>query len=142
MAASHFLAFLASGRSWAWSQTFVAPINETTVGAHRQLSVNHATVGAQLAESWLLPDEIAFAIRHHHDMGLIGTTEAPEIPAVSWTMIAIAQLAEHLMQLNTGSAQTNEWEKVAGIALEELGLNDRDLADLEEESATVLRDDA
>ena len=111
-----------------------------TSGEDRQLSVNHATVGAKLAESSLLPDEIVFAIYHHHDVGLIGTAEAPGIPAVSWTMIAIAQLAEHLMQSNTGLAQTNEWKKVAEIALEEQGLNDRDLANLEEESATVLRD--
>jgi hypothetical protein len=44
------------------------------------------------------------------------------------------------MQLNTGLAQTHEWEKVSGIDLKELGLTDQDLAGLEGESAAVLRD--
>ncbi len=34
-----------------------------------QLGVNHATVGAQLMESWKLPDALVQAVRHHHATG-------------------------------------------------------------------------
>jgi HD-like signal output (HDOD) protein len=104
----------------------------------RLISINHATVGADLAETWLLPDEIIHAIRHHHDLALAKSPESPVIPAVSWTMIAIAQLAEHLIQLKTGLALTHEWGKAIDIVQRELGLTSETLATLEYECESVL----
>ncbi len=103
-----------------------------------RLTVNHASLGAELAKSWLLPDEIELAIRHHHELSLLSAADGPQIPAVSRTLIAIAMLAEHLVQINTGQAQSHEWDKVADVAKRELGLHSQHLGDLEQESAAVL----
>ncbi|MCP5026082.1 MAG: HDOD domain-containing protein [Actinomycetia bacterium] len=43
---------------------------ETTVGLERELvAVDHAEVGAYIAEAWGLPDTLVDAIRNHHDPG-------------------------------------------------------------------------
>ncbi|MFO0984462.1 MAG: HDOD domain-containing protein [Planctomycetota bacterium] len=34
---------------------------------HRELGMNHAEIGAAIAESWSFPDEFVNAIRYHHD---------------------------------------------------------------------------
>lgn len=106
----------------------------------RLISINHATVGADLAESWLLPSEIALAIRHHHDLAAMNQPDMPVIPAVSWAMIAIANLAEHLVQEGTGRDLTHEWGKVADQSLKLLGLSNEELAALESECSDVLAD--
>ena len=39
---------------------------------HEVLGMDHSEIGAILAESWRLPEEIVIAIRHHHDPGYSG----------------------------------------------------------------------
>lgn len=99
----------------------------------RLMSINHAVVGAQLAETWLLPGEIVLAIRHHHDLSIMRAEKAPAIPHSSWMLAAIAQLAEHLIQLKTGQALTHEWEKAVAIDLDQLGISAGELAKIENE---------
>ncbi len=100
---------------------------------NEQLSVNHADVGAMLAESWLLPDDLVQAIRHHHDLTGILERRSREFPAVVLPLIAIAQLAEHLIHLRTGRSQTHEWEKMAAQASGLLGIDAAEIAALAEE---------
>jgi HD-like signal output (HDOD) protein len=116
------------------------PVLSFTSIEEERLSINHADLGAGLANSWLLPGDIEMAIRHHHDLRLLSASGASQIPAVSRTLIAIAMLAEHLVQVNTGLAQSHEWDKVADVAKIELDLHNRNFADLEHESAKVLGD--
>lgn len=99
----------------------------------RLMSLNHAVVGAQLAETWLLPGEIVHAIRHHHDLPVMRTAAAPAIPPASWMLAAVAQLAEHLIQLKTGQALTLEWDKAATVDLDQLGISAAELAKIEDE---------
>ncbi len=89
------------------------------------MGVNHAEVGAQLAEDWLLPSEICQAIKHHHQRELFD----PETPIGirPRRLVALAQLAEHLIQLHTGQAQTCEWEKLGEGCLQTLDLVETDL---------------
>lgn len=97
------------------------------------LSVNHADMGASLAESWLLPDEITLAIRHHHDATWLERQSTSPVVGAPARLIAIAHLAEHLIQERTGQAQTQEWGKVAPIALSLLAVDEKDLAVLSDE---------
>lgn len=101
-----------------------------TVVEDNALGINHAAVGAQLAEDWLLPAETCQAIRHHHDVealqGDLGLTDR------SRRLIAIAQLAEYLIQTHTGQSHTSEWGKLGEACLACLGLTDDDLPDLRE----------
>jgi len=108
----------------------------------RAISINHATMGADLAESWLLPREIVLAIRYHHHLGPAGAvnreTAIEVLPAAAWTMIALAGVAEHLIQLKTGLDHTSEWNKGAKFDLQQLGLTEADLAELENDCGEVV----
>jgi len=83
----------------------------------QMLSINHAIVGSELAEEWLLPEEIHHAIRHHHETA----------PEASRRLIAVSQAAEYLIQRHTGRNQTNEWHKLGETCLSLLGLGQEDL---------------
>lgn len=102
----------------------------------RAIGLNHALVGAQLAESWLLPAEICTAIEHHHNRNVLdGSTEISERAK---KMIALAQLAEHLFHEKTGLAQTSEWEKLGPLCLSTLDLTPEDIPSLLESSTQHL----
>jgi hypothetical protein len=55
-------------------------------------------------------------------------------------MIAIAQLAEHLVQIKTGMSRTREWEKVMAMSVALLGIDADSLAGLEAECDGVVHD--
>lgn len=102
-----------------------------TAVEEESIGLNHAVLGAQLAEDWLLPEETCLAIRHHHDREAINGTI--DIPARSRRLIAIAQLAEHLIHLKTAQAQTSEWSKLGADCLACLELSPDDLPELGEQ---------
>lgn len=101
------------------------------------LPTNHAMVGCLLAQSWWLPEETCLAIRHHHDITVI---EMPAItpPLSSPYLIAIAQLAEHLVQRHSGLSRTSEWPKLGTACLRLLDLPDTDVDNLFVEAAPVM----
>lgn len=80
------------------------------------IGLNHANVGADLAENWLLPEETCLAIRHHHDASIFADGSAL-IPERTKVLIAIAHLAEYLMQQEAGRGQSSEWEKLGPACL-------------------------
>lgn len=90
----------------------------------QQLGINHATVGAELAEDWLLPPEICTAIRHHHSLvHLTGTADTP-LSEAARGLIAIAQTAEQLLQMDSGLNQTSEWCKLGPACLDVLAIDE------------------
>lgn len=94
----------------------------------RELGLNHATLGAQLAEDWLLPLDTCQAIRHHHDRrAMNGETD---LPVRARYLIAVAQLAEHLIRLRTDLGQSSEWSKLGADCLNCLNLTEDALPDL------------
>ena len=102
-----------------------------------RLPTNHAMVGCLLAQSWWLPEETCLAIRHHHDIAVI------EIPATSPTLssphlIAIAQLAEHLVQRYSGLSHTSEWPKLGAACLRLLDLSAADIENIYVEAVPVM----
>ena len=108
-------------------QANAEPVLAFTAVEDQMLSINHAIVGSELAEEWLLPEEIHHAIRHHHDIAALEAHGPVAIPEVARRIIAIAQLAEYLIQRQTGLNQTNEWNKLGEACLSLLELDHDDL---------------
>lgn len=103
------------------------------------LGTNHATIGAELAESWLLPQDISLAIAHHHDFSAL--LPASPLPKVTQDLIAVSQLAEHLIQVHTRLSHTQEWHKVGQACRAYLDISDDLLKELYAESAEVVADE-
>jgi len=102
------------------------------------LSINHASVGAELAQDWLLPEDTCQAMRHHHDVSVIAGTETSGVSLAARQLVAFGQIAEHLIQRTTGMNQTREWEKLGPVCLRLLGISADDLATLESEAGPVI----
>lgn len=105
------------------------------------LSIDHAIVGAELAENWLLPADIHQAIRHHHNRAFLEAQTSPEALGNSRVLIAIAQLAEYLIQTLTGRNRTQEWEKLGSACLGVLDLEEHELATLASDCQPVVAGD-
>jgi HD-like signal output (HDOD) protein len=102
-----------------------------------ELPTNHAVVGYVLAQSWWLSDETSLSIRHHHNADILSTPVIP--PSMnSRQMIAIAQLAEHLLQQHSGLSITQEWVKLGSACLHLLRLAEDDIQKLLAEAIPVI----
>lgn len=101
------------------------------------IPVNHASVGGILAQSWYLPKEICLAICNHHDVTALGSTNS-QLPLPSKRLIAIAQLAEHLVQHQLGVSFTQEWAKLGAACLQLLNLGEEQLPALYTEAESIV----
>jgi len=108
-----------------------------TAVENSQLPTNHAMVGCLLAQSWWLPEETCLAIRHHHDAAII-ETPAVTPPLSSRHLIAVAQLAEHLLQRHTGLSHTHEWPKLGAACLRLLNIDEDEVDGIFAESVRVI----
>jgi len=102
------------------------------------LQTNHALIGSQLGENWLLPDELNLAILNHHNVMALREPGAVALPQQALGLIALAQLAEHLVQHHTGLSQTQEWKKMGADCLRLLAIGVDELADLYADSAEIV----
>lgn len=100
---------------------------------NRLIGTNHADMGAMLAKSWSLPQEIIDAIRYHHHLDLLAEDKLPEVSPMAVPLVAITQLAEHLIYKRIGSGNTFEWDKVSDIAKRILNIDDSKVDELFEE---------
>lgn len=101
------------------------------------LPTNHAVVGYLLAQSWWLAEETILSIRHHHDLDVLCSATIP--PSLnSRYMIAIAQLAEHLLQQHSGRSLTQEWIKLGPACLQLLKLNEEAMERIAAEAISVI----
>lgn len=106
----------------------------------RALSINHAIVGAELAEDWLLPEEIHLAIRHHHDLATIAGQGETTLPDSVLRLIAVSQTAEYLIHRHTGLSRTCEWDKLGRACMDRLGIDDADIERLGGEVRVAIED--
>lgn len=95
-----------------------------------EMGLNHAMIGATLADEWQLPIEFRAAIELHHDQDAILGLSAHKVPNVSRYFMAISQLAEYLFQKLSGMSKTCEWGKLGAACCNVLGL--RDEADIDQ----------
>jgi HD-like signal output (HDOD) protein len=100
---------------------------------------DHALVGCLMAQNWCLPDEFSTAIRHHHDPLALLAGDAG-MPASSARMVALAQLAEYLVQRITRQSATREWDKLGGVCLDLLGLDGNDVEPLVRAAPSAVAD--
>jgi len=103
------------------------------------LSINHAIVGAELAEDWMLPIEISEGIRYHHYAPAIAGDVAAIIPENASRYIALTQVAQHLIQRYTDLYPDQEWGKLGAASLALLQITPEELAELEAEAETVVK---
>lgn len=108
----------------------------------RLLSINHADVGADLAENWLLPDDICLAIRKHHEAYFLDEAYPAALPASARQLVAIAQLAELLIQQQSGQNLTKEWRKLGPACMSVLDITPELVADISNEYQLAITGDA
>jgi HD-like signal output (HDOD) protein len=100
---------------------------------NQAIGCNHADMGALLAESWSLPQEIVEAVRHHHQLNELVAGTVPMSAPIVAPLIAITQLAEYLIYTRTGSGSTFEWQKMSAAAMRVLSIDEAKIAELFEE---------
>jgi len=106
----------------------------------KYLPTNHAVVGSMMARSWWLNDETTLSILHHHNLEALDPASS-SLPAANRYRIAIAQLAEHLLQRQTTLCNTREWDKLSSACLNVLGLKEEELQEIAEYSRAVINAD-
>lgn len=92
------------------AQTFTDVENK----AHR---TDHAVVGAIVARTWLLPEEIALAVRLHHDFTVLGDVSVPELVR---QLVAMLLITEHMVATYEGAAPLVEWQQHGQACLDML----------------------
>ncbi len=125
----HYEKVLAAANNDA-ERSFIA-VEET------ELPTNHAMVGCILAQSWWLPEEICLAIRNHHDLVALESLSS-KLPMQSRRLIATGQLAEHIVQRQSGLSMTQEWTKLGAACLLILELDETQLEALYVDAESVL----
>lgn len=91
---------------------------------------DHAVVGALVARVWQLAPEVMVAIRRHHDLNMLGDSQAdPEVH----TLVASGLLAEHLVRRHEGLDAEADWRSHGDQALAWLHLSADDVAQWEDE---------
>lgn len=100
---------------------------------------DHALVGCMMAQNWWLPEEMFTAIRHHHDAVALAVGPQGLRPATV-RLVALAQLAEHLVQRIGGLSATREWDKLGAICQAVLDIDGVVVESLVEEASPVVAD--
>jgi HD-like signal output (HDOD) protein len=110
-----------------------------TAGEDERLSINHAIIGAELAEDWMLPADFCEGIRHHHAASAIVGDIAASIPENASRFIALTMLAQHLIQRYTDLFPDQEWEKLGENSLNLLQLTPEEITELAAEAEDVVK---
>jgi HD-like signal output (HDOD) protein len=103
---------------------------------NQHLSINHADIGYQLAQEWLLPEETCQAIHYHHDIEALQGNRG--LTRRSRDVIAMAHLAEHFLNHHTGLSKGCEWFKLGTTCVELLQIDDALLHKLYDESEAII----
>lgn len=93
------------------------PFTEVEQARH---GTDHARVGAELAASWGVSDEIVEAVALHHDYPRVfAEGSSPRLRA----LVALVLMADQVIQRESGRNRHGEWERAGGLALHALGLS-------------------
>jgi len=85
---------------------------------------DHAVVGAIVAKTWNLPQEVALAIRLHHDFSCLNDTAfADQVRQ----LVALGLIAEHLVHRHEGLPELREWQTHGAACKAFLQINDAEV---------------
>jgi HD-like signal output (HDOD) protein len=117
---------LLAGHDPAYAQAFKGPDEWTNpLPLDAEFETSHALAGFLLARNWQLPEDVALAVRHHHDANIVG------LPDAARKMIVLIQFACHLLA-SRGNGDDSEWQDVWRSCAAELFLDaGADMAELE-----------
>jgi len=91
-----------------------------------ELQTDHALIGALMARSWGVSQNVCLAIRLHHDYAVFLDPKVPETVA---RMIAMGLIAERAIQAYARMNSSTEWAKGGDAAMGALMLGDDDVND-------------
>jgi HD-like signal output (HDOD) protein len=89
----------------------------------QQHGLDHVVLSQALMRSWGLPDSIALAVRHHHD---IASLESLELPAEAQMLVALSACANEAIARSRGQAVTG-WSQTREICGRILAVHPRQL---------------
>lgn len=96
---------------------------------------DHAVVGAALARTWGVGEDIVEAVCLHHDYRVLGAPQRHRPPSL---LIALALVAERMIQLHHGRNRHGEWLRGGAQALATLGMSEDDFDDWSDEIRTQM----
>ncbi|SEH96245.1 HD-like signal output (HDOD) domain, no enzymatic activity [Pseudomonas asplenii] len=97
-------------------------------------NTNHAVVGYYTAKSWRLPEHVTNAIANHHNALAIFSDESTRNSQLK-NLLAILKMAEHICASHRvlgGESEDREWNAIAPLVLDYVGLSDYDFETLRE----------
>lgn len=89
-----------------------------------EFGVDHASLGARLAQSWLLPEETSVAIQNHHDYALL---QGGSVPEQACGLVALVLAAEWIYTRHNIGPNCREWSKGGDFALATLKVSAEEL---------------
>ncbi|WP_250546796.1 HDOD domain-containing protein [Stutzerimonas nitrititolerans] len=101
---------------------------------NRALNTNHAVVGYFTAKSWNLPLHLCEAIANHHNALSLFSDDSGRDASLK-TLLAILKMAEHICASHRvigDQAEDHEWQAIAQLVLEYVGLSEYDFVSLKE----------
>jgi HD-like signal output (HDOD) protein len=88
-----------------------------------QYGLDHTVIGEALVQTWGLSEEVALAVRHHHDMQRL---EALDLPAESRLLIALSAAVSEALARSSGAGR-EQWPAECGAVAAVLGWTPQDL---------------
>lgn len=91
-------------------------------------------VGYYTAKSWRLPEHVTNAIANHHNALAIFSDESTRNSQLK-NLLAILKMAEHICASHRvlgGESEDREWNAIAPLVLDYVGLSDYDFETLRE----------
>jgi len=101
---------------------------------NRALNTNHAVVGYFTAKSWNLPLHLCEVIANHHNALSLFNDDSGRDASFK-TLLAILKMAEHICATHRvigEQAEDHEWQAIAQLVLEYVGLSECDFVSLKE----------
>jgi HD-like signal output (HDOD) protein len=115
------LLMYAPGYSRGFAQIEMAPNPQEL--ERTQYGLDHAVIGEALVRTWGLPEEVALAVRYHHDLLRL---DALNLPPESRTLIALSTAVTEALARGAGR-QREEWGAESAAAAVVLGWTPEDL---------------
>lgn len=102
------------------------PHSESAITAAEiaKFGIDHASLGARLAQSWQLPEGTTAGIQHHHDIALL---QSGSVAREACRLVALSLAAEWIYTRHNVGPKCPEWSRGGDFALNTLNISTEDL---------------